>query len=133
MRILILDIYRLLYKSTNKHAFSMGVTLTYITILNLVTLYGLGLLLKDSFSAAKIIIKLFSIRFLPITFILMFLMDLWIMTPLKHIKKEKKNPNSVWGLIMYTFLSVIIFTYVNYGDTLFPVTKTFKATPTKRK
>lgn len=105
----------------------MVVTLTYITILNLVTLYGFGLLLKDSFSAAKIIMKLFSVRVLPVTFILFFLLDLWIMTPLKHIKKEKKNPNNVWGLIMYTFLSIVIFTYINYGDTLFPVNKTFKS------
>lgn len=120
MRILILDIYRLLYKSTNRHVFSIGVTLTYITVLNLMTLYGLGLFLKDSFSVAKIIIKLFSLRLIPLTFIIMFLVDLWVMTPLKHIRKEKKNPNSYWGLIMYTLVSVVIFAFIKYGDTLFP-------------
>ena len=116
MKILILDLYRLMYRITGKSRLSVIITLVYITVLNLIAMYGLGILLEGLFRITSLIHSLFTRRLLPFTAIVMFLIDLWIMAPFKNIKKEKNKKLSYWGLIMYTGLAIIIFAYTKYGD-----------------
>src|ERR1700744_3425198 len=101
MKILILDLYKLCYRITGSHAFSVGFAFVYITILNLIVTYGIGVLMPGS-AASKIIHILLSFPVCIATVIIMLLINFWIMTPLKNMKKERKNKVSYWGIVMYT-------------------------------
>ena len=115
MKILLVDLYKLLYRITNKSTLSIIISLIYITFLNLVVMYGLAMLLP----AASVLQILFRRPIIIVTATAMFLLNRWIMSPFKNIKKEKKKPIGYWSLIMYTSVAVIIYVYTRYGNTLF--------------
>jgi hypothetical protein len=110
MKLLMLNMYRILYGVTKDNRISIIVALVYITILNLIITYGFGML-AGGFLPVNIIHTLFVFPYIVLTAIGMLLIDIWIMMPLKFIKKEKKNPASYWGIIMYTGVCVLIFVY----------------------
>ncbi|MCW3122497.1 MAG: hypothetical protein JWQ38_1989 [Flavipsychrobacter sp.] len=115
MKILLVDLYKLIYRITNNSLLSIIVSLIYFTILNMVLIYGLSTLLP----AAKALHILFKFPIYIITAVAMFLLNRWIMAPFKNIKKEKKVPIGYWGLIMYTAVAVIIYVYITYANALF--------------
>ena|ERR1035437_8484579 len=118
MKILILDLYRLIYRITGKNTLSIVITLVYITILNLIVAYGLGTLLPGS-TTSEIIAILFRFPIYFATAIIMFLVNFWIMYPLKNIKKERNNKISYWGIIMYTCIALLLIAYAKYGNEIF--------------
>gem|GEM_PF-3595974 len=115
MKILLLDLYKLLFRITNNSIFSIIVSVVYITFLNMVAIYGLTQVLP----AAKSLQILFRFPFSAVTGVLMLSLAVWVMSPFKNIKKEKKKPIGYWGLIMYTCLAIIIYVYTKYGNMLF--------------
>lgn len=115
MKILLLDLYKLLFRITNNSIFSIVVSVVYITFLNMVAIYGLTQVLP----AAKSLQILFRFPFSAVTAVIMLSLAVWVMSPFKNIKKEKKKPIGYWGLIMYTCLAIIIYVYTKYGNMLF--------------
>lgn len=118
MKILILDLYKLMYRLTGKNTLSIFVAFVYISILNLIVLYGLGALMPGS-ATSKIVHVLFRFPISVVTAIIIFLLNFWIMHPLKNIKKEKKNKISYWGIIMYTCIALVFIVYTRYGNEFF--------------
>ncbi len=118
MKILILDLYKMMYRISGKSTLSLVVALIYITILNLVVMYGLGVLMPGS-TTSKVMHLLFRFPVYIITAIIVFLIDLWIMHPLKNIKKERRNKISYWGIVMYTGIALVFIIYTKYGNRIF--------------
>ena len=114
MRILMLDLYRILLRMTDNSQLSIIITLVYITVLNLITTYGFGILAEE-FLPTHIVYTLFAYPYVFGTAIIMFLIDLWIMSPYRYLKKEKKNKLAYWGLVFYTGIAVLIFAYTKFN------------------
>ena len=89
MKRLIADLYKIVYKVTNAHMASLLFSIAFVSTLNYISLYGIGLLLERN-AAAKIIHKLVSFPVSVGTFIVIFLLNLWLMTPLKNLSKHRQ-------------------------------------------
>jgi hypothetical protein len=118
MKLLVVDLYRLMYRITGENTSAIIVTLIYVTVLNLVVLYGLGILLQGM-PVANIIRVLFKFPVYIVTVIAIFLINIWVMSPFKDIKKERNNKINYWGMIMYTTIAVVFIVYARYGGELF--------------
>lgn len=118
MKILIVNLYKLVYRITGDNKASIIITLIYITILNLTVTYGISIL-ASGVLPVKILQKFFAFPYIILTAVIMFLIDLWIMSPLKYIRAERKNKFTNWGIIMYTSIAILVFIYSRYGSRLF--------------
>ena len=67
MRRLIIDIYRIVFRLTGAKLLAIGVGLVYMTLLNLVMIYGLGLLMEGWLPFMSIVHKLFAFPFYIVT------------------------------------------------------------------
>jgi hypothetical protein len=104
-----------MFRITNNSIFSIVVSLVYITFLNMVAMFGLTQVWPDITSLQI----LFRFPFSAVTGVILLSLAVWVMSPFKNIKKEKKKQIGYWGLIMYTCLAVIIYVYTKYGNMLF--------------
>lgn len=119
MKLLILDLYRLVYRIVGKNTPAIVITLIYITFLNLVSTYALGILLEGLFNVTSVIRRLFAFPFILGTIVLMFLISVSIMAPFKNIKKELKKKPGYWGVVMYTGVAMVVYFYTKYGNSFF--------------
>lgn len=117
MKRLIADLYKLIYRLTHTHAASVVIAVAYVSLLNLITLYGIGLLMERN-AMAKMMKVLFSARFIPFTSVVMFLLNLWLMTPLKNLHKERKKPPFYPPVIAYTLACVVLLIFIHYRNEL---------------
>jgi cytochrome bd-type quinol oxidase subunit 1 len=117
MKLLILDLYKLFYRITNNNRISVALSVLYISVLNMVVLYGLGTLLPSPLLSG-IVSVLFRFPVYFATGVVMILINLWIMSPLKNLKKERKNRISYWGILMYTGIALIFILYTKYGNNI---------------
>jgi hypothetical protein len=117
MKRLIVDLYIILYKITKQGSFSFIFALAYVSILNLISIYGLGFLLKDWMSTG-FIRKLFSFPYYFGTASAMLLFNLWLMAPLKNLPKERKKTPFYPSLIAYTLITIVLCFYIHYQDRL---------------
>ncbi len=119
MKLLILDLYRLSYRLTGKNTPAIAITLIYITFLNLIITYALGILLEGLYHITSIVHNLYAFPYIIGTSVLMFLISVSIMSPFKNIKKELKKKPGYWGITMYTGVALVVFLYTRYGNSLF--------------
>jgi len=117
MKRLIADLYKIVYKITNANMVSLMFSISYVSVLNFISLYGIGLLLERN-SAAKIIHKLVSYPVSIATFIVIFLVNLWLMTPIKNLSKERKKPPFYPSIIAYTLVCIVLLIFIHYRDKL---------------
>ena len=129
MRSLIVSIYRLVYNITRFKLFSFVVAIAYITLLNLVMVYGLGLLL-EGWMPTSIVHKLFAFPLIIFTTGLMTYLIYKATPPRKSISKDAKKTTSYTAILVYTGLCALIFAYIKYNDKVFvdpaPKRKKFK-------
>jgi len=117
MKRLIADLYKIVYKVTNAHMASLLFSIAFVSTLNYISLYGIGLLLERN-AAAKIIHKLVSFPVSVGTFIVIFLLNLWLMTPLKNLSKERKKQPFYPSIIAYTLVCIVLLIFIHYRDRL---------------
>lgn len=114
-------IYAFVYRITGAKYVALGFGLTYITILNLITVYGLSHLLEGIAPApiVTIIYKLFKLPLIILTIPGMFFLNYSLISPIKDLEKDKRNQDNYWPVIIYTLISLFILAYILYGDELF--------------
>jgi len=117
MKRLIADVYIILWRITKAKSLSFIFALAYITTLNLISIYGLSLLLQGWMSTGMIR-KLFNYPYYLITAPAVFLLNLWLMTPLKNLSKERKKTPFYPSVIAYTLITIVLCIYIHYRDRL---------------
>lgn len=115
---LIIKAYRTIYQLVGIKVIAFGLALIYITTLNLVTIYGLSLLL-DSCLPTTIVLKLFSWPYFFITALAILLVNFFSTPPLQYIDVEKGKKRGNTPIIIYSVISLILFLYSHYYDKLF--------------
>lgn len=111
---MIADIFKIIYGLTGSKLFSLLFAVTYITILNLVVLKGLGLLIQDWLKVVKLMQKIFAFPYLVITFVVMFGINFLSMLPLKNLRKERQKKPVILPIAIYTLIAILIFLYIRY-------------------
>ncbi len=118
MKRLIADVYRVIYHATRAKTFSLVFSITYISVLNLIALYGLAFLLS-AWLPTRGFLKLYNFPYIIITTAAMIVIDTWLMTPLKNLYKERKKEPFYPSIIAYTAMAIILFLYLHYKDMKF--------------
>ena len=113
MRRMIADLYRMMYNLTNNKLISLLFALLYITALNLLTIYGFGLLVED-WLPTSYVHTLFAYPFIVPIAIVAFVFNFVIMLPLQNLSMGKKTKPMIWSIIAYTAVSILLFLYVKY-------------------
>ena len=116
---LIIDIYRVVFRLTGIKLFAIIFALIYMTTLNLIMIYGLGLLLEGWLPFMSLVHKLFAFPFYYVTTVVVLSVTFYLMPSFQTIAKEGKKSASPLALILYTFFSLILFAYIRFGDKLF--------------
>jgi hypothetical protein len=116
---LIADTYKALYKLTGKQLFSLAIALSYITLLNLVTLYGLCILFKGLFTIAGLLTKLFVFPYYFLTAIVMLVINFSLTLPLEKLLNEKRRKPAMLTLIIYSLAALVLFLYTHYSEMIF--------------
>lgn len=120
MRKLIVDIYRIIYRITGNKAVSLLSALTYISVLNLVVIYGLSILLQGLLHETRLIVKLFSFPYnLILAIMVMVLINFCMMLPLYKLSKDAKRRAHVVPLLVYTFASLLLILYSHFFNNMF--------------
>ena len=116
-------IYAFVYRMTGSKYIALVFGLTYITILNLITVYGLSQLLQGVAPPpiVTIIGKLFKLPVFILTVPGMFYLNYYLISPIKDLEKDKRNQDNYWPVIIYTLISLFILAYILYGEELFKV------------
>jgi len=119
MRRLIVDMYRLIFRATGIKFLALVISLLYMTVLNLVMIYGLGLLMEGLFPFMSVVHKMFAFPYILATSVGVLLVTLWLMPSVSSITKEGKKAASPLALILYTIFSLMLFAYISLGDRIF--------------
>jgi len=118
MRRLIADIYVIMLRISGFKILSLIVAIAYISLLNLITIYGLSILLKDIFPLLSYVSFLFKFPYIIFFGIAVVLFNFSLMFPLKNISKLKNKP-MYFRLVLYTAISCLLYIYIKYGDKIF--------------
>ena len=123
MKRIMSGIYAFVYRLTGAKYVALVFGLTYITILNLITVYGLSQLLQGVAPPpiVTIIGKMFKFPLIILTVPGMFFLNYTLISPIKDLEKDKRNQDNYWPVIIYTLVSFFILAYILYGDELFKV------------
>jgi len=118
MKRLIADIYKIIYRFTRVHSASFIFALVYVTTLNLISIYGLALLLSTWLST-KFILKLFVFPYLIIIAAIILFFNFRMMRPIKNMHKERKKMPYYPSIIAYTLITIILCLYIHYRNVIF--------------
>jgi len=118
MKLLIADVYKLIYKMSGAHRLSLGIAVAYITLLNLITICGLALLL-EGWMPTKVIHKLFTFPYYFVTASFLLLINFLIMLPIRNLKKKRKQRILYIPIIIYTVISIMLYIYIQYANRIF--------------
>ena len=108
-----------MYKATGIKPLAFAFSLVYVSLLNLVVLYGFSLLAKDLFPLVGILSLLFRGPIIFGTMALMMGLTFWLMPSWDTITKEGKKVREYSPVVVYTVVAALIFAYSQYSDKLF--------------
>ena len=114
MKRLIAKVYRIAFQLSGARLFSFLFALFYITALNMVTVYGLCLLLEDLFPT-YFILKLFSLPLVVPTSLVMLGINYSLAPSINLVSAiEKKRTANYATVVLYSAVSLILFAYVRF-------------------
>lgn len=119
MKRLISDLYRVLYKITGNKFLSLSISVTYISFVTLVIIYGLCYLLKGWAPWLQGIIKHFSFPDIIFLSAVVLGLNVWMMLPLQSLSKDKRKRPLIVPIIVYSLVSLVLFLYSRYFDKIF--------------
>src|SRR4051812_1558213 len=129
MRSLIVAVYRLIYDITRFKLLSIIVPIAYISLLNLVMIYRLGLL-AEGWMPTSIVHKLFAFPYIIFTAVLMTYLIYRATPNKKNLSKDAKKVTKYTAVLIYTGLCILVFAYIKFGDKIIvdpaPKRKRFK-------
>ena len=119
MRQIIADLSKILFKVTGSVFISLILSLVYVTLLNLLTIYGLVILLKDWLPELSYLLKPFTFPYFIGTALIVYAFNLWLMLPMENLRRELElKPAVTMPLVIYSIISSLIFAYIlliNHG------------------
>jgi hypothetical protein len=119
MKRIIAKIYRIAFQITGARLFSFIFALAYITALNMVTIYGLCLLLED-LVPTQMLLKIFSFPLIVPTSLVMLGINYMLAPSLYSISASEKRRNANYAtVVIYSAVSLILFAYSQLFDKIF--------------
>ena len=115
MRSLIVAVYRLVYNVTRFKVFSVVIAVAYITLLNLVMVYGLGQLMRG-WLTPPIVLMLFRFPYILFMTALMTYLIIKVTPTRKTLSKDAKKVTKYTAVLIYTGLCILVLVYINYID-----------------
>ncbi len=119
MKRLITDLYTVLYKFTGNKLISIAIVVLYFSAINLVTIYGFSYLLKDWTPGMETVNELFSFPLIIMLIPIMTALNLWILTPLKNLSKEKRKHPFITPIIVYSMVAFVLLLYTRFSEKMF--------------
>lgn len=119
MRRLIADVYKFLYKFLRIKSISIFIAVIYIAVLNLITAYGLCMLLLGIYPMLEYGLILFQKPYLYGSALLAIAINFLLMLPLGNLDKERNKPLAITPLLLYTVSALILFIYARYAERIF--------------
>jgi hypothetical protein len=116
MKRLITDIYKIIYKLTKHKLTSLSVAILYISTLNIITLYGASFLLRGLVPYIQLVGIAFRRPYIFGTILLIVGLNFWSMLPLQNLSKEKSKPATIGSIVVYSFISLLLFAYARYVE-----------------
>jgi hypothetical protein len=111
MRLLITEVYKILFRLTGHKAFSLSISLIYITTLNLIVIYGLCVLLKDTSPLAGLALQFFTFNHVLLAAIIMLAIDFWFVLPLRYLSFVTRRHAMTMPLLVYSMISILLIIY----------------------
>ncbi len=111
MRSLIVAVYRLVYDVTRFKLFSLVVAIAYISLLNLVMIYGLGQLMAG-WLTPPFVLKLFKFPYIIFTALLMTYLIYRATPNRKNLSKDAKKVTKYTAVMIYTGLCILVLAYI---------------------
>ena len=131
MKTLIIDVYRFVYRISGAKGFSVIIAVIYLTILNMVMLYGLGALMVG-WMPTKFIASLFVFPYYFLTAGLMLFLTIKYKPTKKAIAKEAKKTKDYTFIIVYSLAALILFLFMKYGSKINFDNRKLNVKPRKR-
>ncbi len=131
MKTLIIDVYRFVYRISGAKVFSVAIAVIYITMLNMVMLYGLGALMVG-WMPTKFVASLFVFPYYFLTAGLMLFLTIKYKPTKKAIAKEAKKTKDYTFIIVYSLAALILFLFMKYGSKINFDNKKLNVKPRKR-
>ena len=113
MRRLIADLYKIIFRFTQNKVISLFSALIYFTVVNLILIYGLGIL-AEGWMPTSIVHTLFSFPYIIGVGAAMFVFNFVIMLPLQNLSRDKETGVMYAPLIVFTLAALILFIYIKY-------------------
>ena len=111
MRRLIADLYKIAFKITESKIVSLFFSIGYISLLNLLSIYGLGILLEDMLPELSYIHLVFSFPYIIGIVLVMVSFNFWLMLPLHKLSEEFDVKPVLRPIIIYTVISAFLYAY----------------------
>ena len=113
MRRLIADLYKIIFRYTHNKVISLFSALIYFTVLNLILVYGLGILAEGWMPTSYVHI-LFAFPYIIGVSAVMFIFNFVIMLPLQNLSRDKETGVMYVPLIVFSLAAIILFIYIKY-------------------
>src|SRR6516162_5205921 len=115
MRQFITKSYRFLHQIIGVKNIAYIIAISYISILNLLTVYGLLLLMEGLFpSVITLLLRLFHFPLILLPTIITFVITMMTAPSMYSISVTQKKRENYLPLIFYTFICILIFAYSMY-------------------
>ena len=111
MRRLIADIYKIIFHITGSKVISLFVAIGYISLLNLLTVYGLIILTEEWLPKLLYAHRAFKFPYIIGTAVAIGAFNFYIMLPLQNLNEEINLKPVVKPIIIYTVISALLFAY----------------------
>jgi hypothetical protein len=118
MKRLMIDAHKIVFNITKAAFFSFFVALLYITVLNVISIYGSAILLQGWVVPAKVVKRISTTPFYIAISLFILLLNYRGLKTI-DLAKERKKEVFYPPILIYSVMSVILFLYIYYKDKLF--------------
>ncbi len=113
MRRLIADVYKIVFRLTSNKVISLFTALAYISTLNLLLIYGFGILAEGWLPTSYVHIA-FAFPYIIGVIIAMLVFNFVIMLPLQNLSRSKEAGVMYVPLVVFTMAALLLFIYIKY-------------------
>ncbi len=115
MRVLIVDLYKILYSRSRAKWPSVIGAVAYITLLNVITIRGLALLMETWLPVVKALKVAFRFPYVILPALIILSINYMLITPLRNLKKERQKKPHTLPILVYSAACVVLVLYELYG------------------
>jgi len=108
---IIASVFIILYRLVRNEIVALFLALIYTTVLNMLMIYGSGLLLEGWLASASLVHKLFKFPLIIGMGILVLALNFWLVLPLQNLSSSTDKPPAYVPLLIYSFLGLLLYLY----------------------